>query len=76
MNARLVGGPGHDTAHGIDFTRQMAFADAANRRIAAHLTDCFDILRQQRRASTHASRRAGSFRTGVATTDDNDIKRF
>ena len=75
MNARLVGGPCHDTAHRIDFTRQMAFADTADRRIAAHLPDCFDVLRQQRRARTHASRRTGGFRPGVATTDDNDIKR-
>jgi hypothetical protein len=49
LDARLIGGLGHRPAQGVDFLDQMPFADAADRRIAAHRTQRFEVVRQQQR---------------------------
>ncbi len=35
------------SAHGINFFHQMALANAADRRVTAHLAQRFDVMRQQ-----------------------------
>ena len=44
LNAAFVGGQGHGPAQGIDFFDQMAFANAANRGVAAHLPQGLNVV--------------------------------
>ena len=69
LYARFVGGGRHGAAQGIDFLDQMAFADAAYRRVARHLTQRFDVMREQQRTPAHA--RAGKRRLGAGMTAAN-----
>ena len=52
----------------------MPFADAADRRVARHLPEGFDAVREQQRApaDTRCSKRG--FRTGMATADNDDLE--
>ena len=50
----------------------MTLADAADRGIAAHLSQRFDVVRQQQGALSHAGSRKGRFGAGVAAADDDD----
>ena len=53
---------------------QMALADAADRRIAAHRTDGLDVVGQQQRACAGASRRERRFGAGMAAADHDHIE--
>jgi hypothetical protein len=55
LNARAIGRPGHGAAQCIDFTDQMTFANAADGRIAGHLTQGIDGMREQQGTTAHAS---------------------
>jgi hypothetical protein len=74
LNTALVGRGGHRTAERIDFLDEMALADAADRRIAAHLAERFDVMGQQQRLRTHAGRCQRGLRAGVPAADDDDVK--
>ena len=74
MNARLIGRQGHGATQGIDLFDQMAFADAANRGVAAHLPQGLDVVRQEQRFAAHARSRQRSLAPGVAAADDDDVK--
>jgi hypothetical protein len=52
----------------------MAFADAANGRIAGHLSQRFDVLREQQSAPAHTGGGQGGFGAGVPATNDNDVE--
>jgi hypothetical protein len=52
----------------------MAFANTANGRVATHLPQGFDVVRQQQGLATHARASQGSLRTRMAATHHNDIK--
>ena len=54
----------------------MALADAADRRIAAHLPDGLDAVRQQQRARTRPRRGERGFGTGVPAADHDDVVRM
>ena len=54
----------------------MPFADAADRRVAGHLPEGFDIVGEQQRLRAHAGGSQRSFRTGVAAADDDDVVGF
>jgi hypothetical protein len=47
LDARLIRCDGHGTAERIDFLDQMAFADAPDRGVAAHLPQRLDVVREQ-----------------------------
>ena len=47
LDAGSIRGARHDAAQRIDLADQVALADAADGRIAAHLTERLDALRQQ-----------------------------
>src|SRR5690606_29995736 len=47
LDAALVGGARHGAAEGINFFYQMALADAADGRVAAHLAEGLNVVRQQ-----------------------------
>ena len=44
----------HGAAERVDFLNQMTLADPADGRVAAHLTERLDVVRQQERGVTHA----------------------
>ena len=49
LDPGLVGGHRHGAAQRVDLLDQVALADAADRRIAAHLPERLDAVRQQQR---------------------------
>ena len=53
LNARFVGRDCHRSAEGVHFLHQVPLADAANGRVARHLAQRFDIVREQQRRATH-----------------------
>lgn len=73
MNSSLIGGPGHYSAERINFTNQMAFAHASNRRIARHSTDVPSLERDKRDASATTSSSAGRLNAGVSAADYKHI---
>ena len=64
----------HDAAECIDLARQVSLANAADGRVAAHLADRLEILRQQQRARAHARGRRRGLRARVAAADDDDVE--
>ena len=56
VNARQVRGLTHDAIERIDFSHQVALADAADGRVTRHLADGFDALGQQQGTGAHSSR--------------------
>ena len=74
LNARFIGGEGHRAAQGVDLPNEMSLADAADRRIARHLAEGFDAVRDQQ-GSAAASRRCESrLGSGVAATDHDHVE--
>ncbi len=69
-----TGTPPRIDGRSIDFAHQMALADAADRRVAAHRPEGVEIVRQQQRLRPHPCGRQRGLGTGVAATNHNDIK--
>ena len=57
----------------VDLFGEVAFTNAANRRVATHLPQSFEILGKQQRAGTHPSSHSSSFGAGMAATNNDDI---
>jgi hypothetical protein len=51
----------------------VPLTDTADGWIATHLTQIIEIMRQKQRPGAHARRCQGGFRTGMSTTNDNDV---
>ena len=69
LDAGLIGGERHGAAQGIDLLDQMALADAADGRIAAHLAQRLDVVGEQQGAQAHARSRQRGFGAGMAAAD-------
>jgi hypothetical protein len=54
----------------------VAFADAANGRIAGHLTDVVEIQGEQQSIAAHSRGSQGCLDAGVSSTYHYDVKRF
>ena len=54
----------------------MAFAYAADGRIAGHLPQRLDAVSEQQCAAAHAGRRQRGFGAGVAAADHDHVKLF
>jgi hypothetical protein len=54
----------------------MPFSYSAYGRIARHLAQRFDVLGQEQRAATHAGGHECRLGSGMAATDDDNIKFF
>ena len=70
----LVGGDRHRAAERVDLLDEVPLADAADRRVAGHLAERLDAVRQQQRLAAHprgGERRLGA---GVAAADDDDVE--
>ena len=59
----------HRAAQRIDFVGQVALADPADRRVAAHLPERFDVLRNEQRARARARGGQRGFRAGVSAAN-------
>ena len=68
LDATVIRGNGHQSTQCIDFLYQVPFTNTANGRVAGHLAQCLNTLREQQRANTQP--RAGERRlgTGMAAT--------
>ena len=76
LDAGAISRERHRTAERVDFLDQMAFADAADRRIAAHLAERLDVMREQQRAGAHARGRQCRFGAGVSAADHDHVESF
>ena len=56
LDAGLVGGDRHRAAQRVDLLDQVALADAADRRVARHLPERLDVVREQQRARGPSAR--------------------
>ena len=74
LDAGTIGRQRHRAAERIDLLDQMSLADAADGRIAAHLPDGFDVVREQQRTCAGARRRERGFGAGVAATDHDHVE--
>ena len=74
LDARSIGSACHHAAEGIDFLDEMALANAADRRIAAHRAERLDVVRKQERPHAHARRCERAFGAGVAAADDDHVE--
>src|SRR5690348_6633898 len=52
----------------------MALADPADRRVARHLPERLEVVREQKRAPPCPRRRERRFGTGVAAADDDNVE--
>ncbi len=74
MDAGAIDGTRHDSTKGIDFLDQMPLADTTNGRIAGHLADGIDILREQQAGAAAARHRRRCLNARVAASYHNDRK--
>jgi len=72
LNAGGIGDPAHQAIQGVDFPYQMALAQSANGRIAAHFTDCGEAMGDQSGWRPKPRRRGGGFNAGVTAANDDD----
>ena len=63
----------HQPVQGVDLADQMALAQAADGRVAAHLADGLELVGEQQGARAEARRRRGGFAAGVAAADDDHV---
>ena len=75
-DAGFVGGRGHRTAERIHLLHQVTFADAADRRVAAHLPQRLDVVAEQQRGAAHACGGQRRFGAGMATTHHDHVELF
>ena len=74
LDPALVRGNGHDPAQRIHFLDQMALANAPDGRVAAHLPQRLDVVRQQQGLTTHARRRQSGLGAGVSAAHHDHIE--
>ena len=73
LYARPVDGAAHDAVQSVDLAHQMALAEPADRRIAGHFADGFELVRDQQRLRAPPGRRRRRFAARMAAADHDDI---
>jgi hypothetical protein len=76
LDADRVGDFTHDSAQGVNLTYKVAFRDAANRRVAGHLSDQIDVQGEEPRLQAHAGTRYRGLAAGMAGADYDYIELF
>ena len=76
LDSGPVDDPAHDAAKSIDLADDMAFGDAAYRRITGHLADQIEIDCDERGFTAQARRGRRRLAAGVSGTDHDHIKRL
>ena len=64
----------HGAAEGVDFADHVAFGEAADGGVAAHLPDGVEVLGDEGDAAAEAGDGEGGFDAGVPAADDDDVK--
>ena len=73
LDAAVVGSLAHQPAQGVDLAHQVALADAADGRVAAHRPQGVDAVGEQQRARAGPGRRQGSLGSGVPAADHDHL---
>jgi len=73
-DAGLIGGARHEAVQGVDLAHQVALADAADGRVAAHLADGIQVVGEEQGLRPQAGAGQGRLATGVAAADDDDVE--
>ena len=74
LDAGFVGCRGHHAAERVDLLHQMPLADPADRRVATHLAERLDVVRQQQCRRAHACGGERGFGAGMAATDHDHVE--
>jgi hypothetical protein len=74
VDAGLLRGHGHDAVERIDFPDEVTLADATDGRVATHLPDGFETLREQKCAGTQARCGGGGFGARMASAHHDHVK--
>ncbi len=74
LDTSLVRGQRHLAAERIDFPDQVTLADAADGRVAGHLPERIDAVRQQQGVGAHARSRKRGFGTRMPAADHDHIE--
>ncbi len=74
LDAGLIGGDRHRTAERVDFLDEVPLADATDRRVARHLAERFDAMREKERLAAGARGGEGCLGPRMASTNDNDVE--
>ncbi len=74
LNPRRVAILCHHAAQCIDFAHHVTFCQTANRRVARHLPNRVQILREQQCIAAEPGRCGTRLNPGVSGTDHNHIK--
>ena len=75
LDAGAIDRTRHRAAERVDFLHEVALADAADRRIAAHLAQRLDALRHEQRAAAQPGRGQRGLGAGVAAAHHDDVER-
>ncbi len=76
LDAGTVDRARHRTAQRIDFTDEVPLADTADRRVAAHLSQGLDALRDEQSACTASCRGERGLGAGMAATHHDHVEIF
>jgi hypothetical protein len=73
LNPREIGCSAHYSAKRIDFAHDGSLGNSPDRWIARHLTDRLEMLSQEQRARSAASRQRRGFDACMASSDHDDV---
>ncbi len=74
LNAGGVSHAAHEPVERIDLAHQMALAEAADGRVAGHLTDRVEAVGEKRGPGAEARGRRCSLAAGVPAADDDHVE--
>lgn len=74
LDTRLIGGFGHQAPEGINLSHKVALADSADRRVARHLSERLELMREKERPAPHPGTGRRSLGPGVTAAHDNHIE--
>ena len=73
MDARRVGDPAHQAVERVDLADQVTLAEPPDSRIARHLADGCEGMRDERRPGAHTCRGGRRLGSSVPAADDNHV---
>ena len=74
LDAGLVDDAAHQPVERIDLAHEMPLAEAADGRVARHLADGLELVRDQRRARAHTRRRRRCLAARVPASHNDDVE--
>ena len=73
LDAGSVRDAAHQAVEGIDLAHEVALAEPADGRVAGHLADGRELVRDERSARAHAGGGSGRFASRMASAHDDDV---